>query len=354
MDTLTASQKISVPKKELTPSKIMETGMAFFASKNLLSAVKLGVFTALSGSKSLSGKEIQNALGLHDRGVYDFLDGLVATGFLNRTGLLETAKYSNTEETEFFLDQNKPTYIGGILEMANDRLFRFWADLDEALVTGKPQNEIKHTGHSMFEKLYEDPERLKQFINAMSGVSTGNFITLANKFDFSKYKTLCDIGGAAGILAIQVAKQHPNMQCTTLDLPEVEPIAKETIAANGLSDRVKTGAVDFFKDEFPKADVITMGMILHDWNLEKKMHLIRSAYDALPSGGALVAIEALIDDARRENAQGLLMSLNMLIEFGDAFDYSGADFRRWCGEVGFTRFDIIHLAGPSSAAVAYK
>jgi O-methyltransferase domain len=97
-----------------------------------------------------------------------------------------------------------------------------------------------------------------------------------------------------------------------------------------------------------------MGMILHDWNLEKKLHLIRSAYDALPAGGALVAIEALIDDARRKNVHGLLMSLNMLIEFGDAFDFSGADFRKWCSEIGFKRFEIIHLAGPSSAAVAYK
>ena len=95
-------------------------------------------------------------------------------------------------------------------------------------------------------------------------------------------------------------------------------------------------------------------MILHDWNLDKKMHLIRSAYDALPPGGALVAIEALIDDARRENVFGLLMSLNMLIEFGDAFDYSGADFRGWCSAVGFQRFEVLHLAGPSSAAIAYK
>jgi hypothetical protein len=117
---------------------------------------------------------------------------------------------------------------------------------------------------------------------------------------------------------------------------------------------VGTASDDFFNDPLPKADVITMGMILHDWNLDKKMHLIRAAYDALPPGGALVAVEALIDDARRENVQGLLMSLNMLIEFGDAFDYSGADFKKWCGEAGFKRFEIIHLAGPSSAAVAYK
>jgi hypothetical protein len=110
--------------------------------------------------------------------------------------------------------------------------------------------------------------------------------------------------------------------------------AAKYIAAAGLSDRIGTAAGDFFKEPLPKADVITMGMILHDWNLEKKRHLIRSAYDALPPGGALVAIEALIDDTRRENVFGLLMSLNMLIEFGDAFDYSGADFRKWCGEVG--------------------
>ncbi|MDE3067248.1 MAG: hypothetical protein KGJ60_06800 [Verrucomicrobiota bacterium] len=115
-----------------------------------------------------------------------------------------------------------------------------------------------------------------------------------------------------------------------------------------------TASGDFFKDPPPKADIITMGMILHDWNLEKKMHLIRATYDALPPGGALVAIESLIDDARRENTQGLLMSLNMLIEFGDAFDYSGADFRKWCGEAGFKRFEVNHLAGSPSAAVAYK
>jgi len=188
----------------------------------------------------------------------------------------------------------------------------------------------------------------------MTGLSRINFEALAEKFDFSKYKTLCDVGGATGLLCIETAKKHPHLKCTSFDLPPVEPIAKKHIVAAGLAGRVSTAVGDFFKDSLPMADVITMGMILHDWNLEKKMHLIRLAYDALPPGGALVAIEALIDDARRENVQGLLMSLNMLIEFGDAFDYSGADFRNWCGEVGFKRFEVIHLSGPSSAAVAYK
>jgi len=188
----------------------------------------------------------------------------------------------------------------------------------------------------------------------MTGLSRLNFEAFAAKFDFSKFKTLCDVGGATGLLCMEVAKRHPHLQCTSFDLAVVEPIAKKHIAAAGLTQRVRTASGDFFKDPLPKADLITMGMILHDWNLEKKMHLIRSTYDAPPPGGALVAIEALIDDARRENVQGLLMSLNMLIEFGDAFDYSGADFKKWCSEVGFKRFEVIHLAGPSSAAVAYK
>ncbi|MGC3945791.1 MAG: methyltransferase [Chryseolinea sp.] len=342
------------PEVQLSPARIMETGTAFLGSKTLLSAVRLGLFTTLAGNKSLSAKEIQKKLSLHDRAVYDFLDGLVALGFLNREGLLETARYSNTAETELFLDKNKPQYIGGMFEMSNDRLYRFWADLDEALITGQPQNEIKHSGKPIFEELYADQNKLKQFINAMSGISTGNFIALAQKFDFSRYKTLVDIGGAAGVLSVQVALHHDNIRCTSLDLPPVAPVANEYIAKHGVSDRVKTGNVDFFKDEFPKAEVITMGMILHDWDLANKKMLIQKAYNALPEGGAFIVIESLIDDDRRTNAFGLMMSLNMMIEFGVAFDYTGADFAKWTKEIGFSRVEVIHLAGPSSAAVAYK
>ena len=188
----------------------------------------------------------------------------------------------------------------------------------------------------------------------MTGLSRINFEALADKFDFSPYKTLCDVGGATGLLCIEVAKKHPHLQCVSFDLPPVEPVARKHIDAAGLSDRIEIASGDFFTDPLPRADVITMGMILHDWNLERKMQLIRAVYDALPEGGVFIAVEALIDDARRENVFGLLMSLNMLIEFGEAFDYSGADFEKWCREVGFKRFEVIHLAGPSSAAIAYK
>ena len=219
--------------------------------------------------------------------------------------------------------------------MLNARLFRFWHDLPEALRTGKPQNEVKHSGSRMFEELYSDLPRLEQFMGAMTGLSRINFEAFAEKFDFTPFKTLCDVGGATGLLCMEVAKRHPHLRCTSFDLPVGRADREEAHRARPDSPVAsRTAAGDFFKDPLPKADVITMGMILHDWNLEKKMHLIRAAYDALPPGGAFVAIEALIDDDRRENVFGLMMSLNMLIEFGDAFDYTGADFRGWCGEVG--------------------
>jgi cyclopropane fatty-acyl-phospholipid synthase-like methyltransferase len=238
--------------------------------------------------------------------------------------------------------------------MANARLYRFWADLTTALKTGLPQNEIKETGKSMFEALYADPARLEQFMDAMSGISMGNFIAFAEKFDFSSYKTLADIGGATGQLSAIVARRHPHMRCRTCDLREVQPIAERRLRAQHLDDRVSVESIDFFADEFPKADVITMGMILHDWNLENKKMLIGKAYRALPAGGAFVAIENIIDDERRKNAFGLMMSLNMLIEFGEAFDFTGAQFAEWCKDAGFSRCEVIPLAGPASAAVAYK
>ena len=335
------------------PSPILQTAFAFWSSKVLLTAVEMDVFTRL-GERQLTAAELGGELGLHPRGIFDFFDALVAMKVLAREGNGPDARYSNPPPTLMYLSKESPRYVGGILEMLNARLFRFWHDLPEALRTGKPQNEIKHSQKSMFEELYADLPRLEQFMGAMTGLSRLNFEALAEKVDFSPFQTLCDVGGATGLLSIEVAKRHSHLKCISFDLPPVEPIARRSIAAAGFEDRIATASGDFFNDPLPKADVITMGMILHDWNLEKKMHLIRSAYDALPAGGALIAVEALIDDARRENLFGLLMSLNMLIEFGDAFDFSGADYRKWCTEAGFNKVDVVHLAGPASAAIAWK
>ncbi len=340
------------------PSKIMQIGMGFWASKVMLSAVKFGLFTLLA-PKPLPAKEIKEKLGFNcsDRHVFDWLDTLVSLGFLERNGLLENAQYSNAEDTNLFLDKNKPSYMGGILEMANNRLYKIWSDLDEGLLTGQQQNEGKEKAQGnleFFTELYKDETKLKEFINAMSGIQTGNFMALVNKFDFSKYNSLLDVGGADGWLSIQICLKHPDIQCTTLDLPPVEPLAKKKIASFNLTDRIKFLGGDFWETEFPKADVITMGNILHGMDEETKQQMFQKVHDALNDGGAFIAIENVIDNERKQNTFGLLMSLNMLMENGDAFDYTMNDFEKWAKAAGFKRTELIPLAGPASAAIAYK
>ncbi|SFZ94768.1 Dimerisation domain-containing protein [Flaviramulus basaltis] len=337
----------------VNPSKIMQIGMGFWASKTLLTAVNMELFTHLANGE-LSGQDIKTKLGLHDRGLYDFLDTLVALGFLKRSGLKETSMYSNAEDANLFLDKNKLSYIGGMLEMANNRLYPFWNDLEEGLKTGKPQNETKTGGVPIFEALYANEQKLREFLKAMGGIQMGNFMMFSKAFDFTNYKTLCDIGGAGANLAIQVAKTNEHMICVSFDLPPVEPIARENITMMGLDDRISTQSGDFLNEALPKADIITMGNILHDWGIDDKKMLIKKAYDALPQGGVLVVIENIIDDNRSENAFGLMMSLTMNIETDEGFDFSAADFDGWAKECGFTRTSVMPLTGPSSAVIAIK
>lgn len=340
-------------EKKVEPTNIMQIGMGFWASKTLLTAVKLELFTQLS-ERAQSGAEIKHRLGLHIRGLYDFLDALVALGFLQREGYKDSAVYSNSHDTDLFLDKNKPSYIGGMLEMANNRLFPFWNFLEDGLKTGNPQNEIRTGRQSLFEQIYSDKDKTREFVNAMGGIQTGNFMLFASKFDFSHYHSLCDIGGAGAQLSAQVVSHNPHMKCISFDLPPVSPIALENISKMGLADKVNIKSGDFFTDTLPKADVITMGNILHDWGTAEKKLLIHKAYDALPDGGALVVIENIIDDERHENAFGLLMSLNMLIETAEGYDYTAADFDSWAKEAGFSETSVMHLAGPSSAVIAIK
>jgi SAM-dependent methyltransferase len=335
---------------------IMQIGTGFWASKILLSAVNFELFTLLAQKGSMSGNDIKSALKLNctDRHLFDFLDALTSLSFLKREGLLENATYSNGIDTGTFLDKNKPSYIGGILEMMNNRLYGFWGNLDQALLTGKEQNEVSKGEKPIFEILYSNPLLLKEFVNAMTGMQVGNFMMLAQRFDFSKYHTFLDAGGSAGVLSLMVAQHNPHMQCSTFDLPPVEPIANETIQKFQLGDRVKAISGDFFAEKLPKADVIAMGNILHDWNEENKIKLMQNAYDALPEGGAFIAIEAVIDNERKQNTFGLMMSLNMLIETADGFDYTFDDFNNWAEQIGFKSTALIPLTGPSSAAIAYK
>ena len=331
-----------------TPEKIMHLGMAFWGSKTLLSAVELEIFTILA-TGPMDAETLRKRLDLHERSALDFFDALVALGMLDRHDGL----YSNTPETNLYLDKAKPSYIGGFLAMVNDRLYGFWGNLTEGLKTGRPQNEAKHGGN-FFEILYSDQTKLANFMQAMTGISMGSSKAIAQKFPWKDYQTLIDIGSAQGGLVVEVGKAHSHVTGGGFDLPVTGPLFEEYVASFGLSDRFRFIPGDFFTDDLPSADVLSMGHILHDWDLEQKKTLIQKAYDALPDGGALLVFEGIIDDERRKNAFSLLMSLNMLIELPGGFDYTGADCCGWMKEAGFRETRVEHLAGPESMVIGTK
>ena len=334
--------------RSLVPDRLLQIGFGFWGSKTLLTAVELGLFTELA-KRQFDGKALAARLKLHPRSARDFFDALVALGLLKRTG----SRYANTPETALFLDRTKPTYVGGILEMANARLYRFWGSLTEALQTGKPQNEVK-TGEDFFGTLYADPRRLEGFLKAMTGLSRGTARAIAARFPWKQYESFVDIGCAQGGVAMEIALAHTHLTGQGMDLPVVQPVFEAYAKSQRVQKRVTFHPGDFFKEPLPKADVLIMGHILHDWDLKEKMMLLRKAYAALPKGGALIVHEALIDDARKQNAFGLLMSLNMLIETHGGFDFTGADCRGWMKKAGFRRTNVEPLAGPDSMVIGIK
>ncbi len=336
-------------REQPSPDKILQTGLAFWASKTLLSAIEMGVFTELSHGPE-PFEALSERLGLHPRSARDFLDALVALGFLERNG----DRYANTPETDLFLDRNKPSYVGGILEMANLRLYPFWGHLTEALRTGTPQNEVRTGGPGLFETLYSDPDRLKGFLAAMTGISHGANMIIARTFPWTKYRTFVDVGTAQGDLATQIALANPHLNGVGYDLKEVAPVFQEYVAAAKVADRLTFVPGDFFKEELPRADVILMGHILHDWDLPTKKMLIRKAFEVIPPGGALIVYDAIIDDDRSKNAFGLMMSLNMLIETPGGFDYTGAQCREWLKDAGFSETRVEPLVGPDSMVIGVK
>ena len=327
----------------------MQIGLGFWASKTLLSAVELGVFSSLANGPA-DLPTLQRKLALHQRSARDFLDALVALKLLKR----ENGIYSNTPDTDLYLDRAKPSYIGGVLEMANARLYGFWGSLTEALRSGELQNEGKGGGDNFFAAMYADPDRLRGFLGAMSAISAGAAQAIASKFPWSEYKTFADLGAAQGMVPATLAHAHPHLTGIGFDLPVVKRVFEEFIAQRGVADRVRFRGGNFFEDPLPEVDVIIMGHILHDWDLAGKKALLSKAFDALSKGGAVIVYDAIIDDDRRENAFGLLMSLNMLIETSGGFDYTGEDCQAWMRKAGFSKTRVEPLVGPDSMVIGFK
>ncbi len=330
-----------------SPQRLLEISEGFMASRLLSSAVELGVFSELA-KQPKDERQLRESLKLHPRGARDFFDALTSLGLLRqRNGM-----YSNTRETSFYLDKTKPTYIGGILDIENRPLYKHWNSLTTALRTGNPASLTKD--QELFDAAYSDPDKVKSFLAAMTGISMVPARVIAKKFPWTDYDSFFDIGSGRGTLPVQIASAHKHLTGGGFDLGQVKPVFEEYVKSFGLEKRLRFVSGDFFRDSLPRADVLVMGHILHDWSLEKRKLLIKKAFRSLRRNGALIVYESILDNKRLKNTKGLFASLNMLVGTQGGSEYTFEQGFRWMREAGFRKTYSEHLTGPKSMIVAIK
>jgi hypothetical protein len=317
-----------LPTHEPSAEHIVRSAYAFWQSKTLFAAVELDVFTALT-REPLQFETLRARLGLNPRGARDFFDALVALRFLHRTA---DGQYCNTAESEAYLVRGKATYLGGLLRHLDARHYKNWDLLTRGLVNGEPQTGL---GLASYAGFYADQSNQAIFLEGMTGGSLLAARALARLLPWSRYRTIVDIGTAQGCVPVQIAREHPHLSGGGFDLPENEPAFSAYVREHGLEDRLRFFPGDFFAHPLPRADVLIMGRILHNWDDARRQLLLRKAFDAVNAGGALVVYDPMIGDERCIEAHPLLSSLNMLIETAAGSEYSIADCRRWMEAAGF-------------------
>jgi 3-hydroxy-5-methyl-1-naphthoate 3-O-methyltransferase len=343
----------------ISPDPVFQIVTGFWASKALMSAVELELFTKLSGGKQMTLKELQQALEMEARPTDVFASSLASLGLLQVTKKEGSERlFANSPVSEMFLDKSKSSYMGEIVIMFDKRLYKAWDKLVESLKSNKPVNAADGGGaESIFDqaKSKQAIEEIQRFTHAMHGVSIGPAMQLPRMYDFSKHRRMMDIGGGSGVYAIQVVKANPHMIATVLDLEPVCQVAEQYIKIHNLQDKVKTKPLDFFKEDIPTGyDVAFLSLIVHDYNEEKGIALLKKIYNSLTNDGVVVISEWLLNDEKSGPAASALMGLNMIIETYGGKNYSYVEIADMLNQAGFKRAEKHSLAGPAELVIGYK
>jgi 8-O-methyltransferase len=329
------------------PYDVMFVGWSFVRSRLLSAALELGVFAALA-ERPLGGAELSARLGLHPRAARDFLDALAAVGLLSRAD----GRYGNSPAAARHLLPDRDGYVGGFLRMTSELMGNDAQGLTGLLRTGDARGQ-NTAGEVPFTRIFHDPERLRLFLSAMDSFSTAVAEGLCASLDWSGYRTFSDIGGARGNLAARLAAAHPWLAGTVLDRPAMKAPFEDLVAERGVGDRLAFVGGDFFVDDLPRADVVILGSVLHDWPDERRLELLRRAHSAVLDGGCLVVYDTMLDE-ERSRPESLLLSLVMMTQSAHASGFSAAQCRQWVTRAGFTVRRTVSLPALTTAVIARK
>lgn len=324
----------------------MELSQGFWGFKTLAVAMDLELFARIEESGPVGAASVAEMLGIEVRPAQMLLTGCASLGLLASA---DGARFTNTALAQAYLVPGRPYFFGGWIRMLDRRLYGGWGRLGEAVRRNAPTTWDPTMQDTLFAT--EDEELLGTFWEAMHAISSSTARVLAACVDLSVYRRLLDVGGGSGAYAIELCRANPGLRATVLDLPHVCPSATAHTARAGLQERITAVPGDFLAEPVLPGghDLILLSMILHDWDEATGRALLAKCRAALPSGGAVIISELMVDDDRTGPRAAALMNLNMLVETVGGQNYTAAEYERWLREAGFGQVRRIPLRSAPGA-----
>ncbi|MSP78098.1 MAG: methyltransferase domain-containing protein [Dehalococcoidia bacterium] len=347
----TERQGVRMTDRQPNPDRIQQMMTGFWAAKALFTGVELGIFQELARGPA-SAEVLAYRLKLHPRALERLMNALTSLGLLSKDG----NRFRNAPEAESYLVEGKPTYIGGQVEHLANLHWRLWQHLPDAIRENTPRvKQVFGAGFDIFRALYNDPQGLRAFVQGMHNLSLSAAEELVQAFDLTPYHTLMDVGGGSGALCIAAVKRYSNLKGIIFELPGVTTIVQDFIESQGVADRVRVHAGDFFeKASLPKeADVISLGWVLHDWPPHQGKAILRACYEALKPGGALMLCEKFLDEEKPGPAQSNLLDLHLLVSTGGE-EHTASEYKAWMEAVGFQGIATHIMRGNRDLMVGHK
>ncbi len=344
-----------VAAREITPAeaanRLYEIATSYVRSQMFFAACRLGVFDQLADG-ARTAAELAQRLNIHPEICRRLLVGLRQNGLVER----RQDRYSNSPLAHY-LTQNAAVNLKPVA-LIGEPFYHMTEFLTDALRENSPRwvQALGTTQQETFAALYEDPQRLRRFCDLLYAFSAAHGAVLAELFDCRPYKCVLDVGGGPGAIAIALGLKYPHLRGIVMDLPAVCGMADERIQAARLSDRFRTEAADLFAGPYPNgADLITLGSVLHDWSDESCRKILRQCFDALPSGGALLLIEIVLNEDYSGTPSAIHSDLTMVVvcEPG-ARERTEAEYRALLAEAGFRAEKLIRMASPRDTIIARK
>lgn len=322
---------------------------AFRCSKVMFTAVSLAIFDRLeqapAGVGELAAEKSCNA-GALER----LLDACVAIGLLERAGDC----YRNLPVASRYLRRDSPETLTGYILYSDRILYPLWGNLEDAVREGSHRWQQTFGGKAgIFDELFSSEESKVTFIAGMHGMGLLSSPSAISAVDLSRFRHLCDLGGATGHLAIEACRQYPGLRATVFDLPAVVPQARRYIEQAGLTARMEACGGDFFADPLPAADFYALGRILHDWSEPKIAALIEKIYQRLPEGGGLLICEKILYPFKDGPVTANLQSLNMLV-VTEGKERTAAEYEALLRRAGFREFHARSTGHPLDVMLAIK